>query len=49
MNDETYVGSDLFMPFEECFFTGSLLNYFRKKQDSKYKCKCGNICGENCV
>jgi coenzyme F420-0:L-glutamate ligase/coenzyme F420-1:gamma-L-glutamate ligase len=34
MNDETYVGSDMLMPFEKCFFTGALLDYFRRKQSS---------------
>ncbi len=40
MNDETYVGSDLLMPFEKCFFTGALLDYFRKMQGSRDKCEC---------
>lgn len=41
MNDKTYVGSDMMMPFEQCFFTGALLDYFKKSQDSENKCKFG--------
>ena len=33
LNDETFVGSDMLIPFEKCFFTGALLDYLRKKQD----------------
>jgi coenzyme F420-0:L-glutamate ligase/coenzyme F420-1:gamma-L-glutamate ligase len=32
MNDKTFVGFDMRMPFEKCFFTGALLDYFRKNQ-----------------
>lgn len=30
MNDETYGGADMVIPFDECFFAGALLDYFRE-------------------
>lgn len=30
MNDETFVGADMLMPFERCFFAGALLDYFNR-------------------
>jgi len=34
INDETYVGADMLMPFDKCFFVGALLDYFRKNSKS---------------
>lgn len=33
MNDETYVGADISMPFKECFFAGALLDYFSRNKN----------------
>jgi len=43
MNEETYVGSDMLMPFEKCFFTGALFDYFRKNQESEDTRECKQV------
>ena len=39
MSDETFVGADMAMPFEECFFAGALIDYFNRKRFSLVKCE----------
>jgi coenzyme F420-0:L-glutamate ligase/coenzyme F420-1:gamma-L-glutamate ligase len=34
MNEETYTGLDMLIPFEKCFFAGALLDYLMKMQSN---------------
>jgi coenzyme F420-0:L-glutamate ligase/coenzyme F420-1:gamma-L-glutamate ligase len=39
MNDETYFGADMSIPFDECFFAGALINHLNGNGCSLCKCE----------